>query len=125
MKDEFNSLLPLRQPGFLAGALGARVEQYYALEKSAPVDGAWGRGESAIWAEQLSAAAADVQILLRYGASNGWLDGQPAAISRAYGKGRITYIGASLDGEVMTAAARWITEKSGVKPILDAERGWR
>ena len=120
MKDEFNSLLPLRQPGFLAAVLGARVEQYYALEKSVPVDGAWGRGESAIWAEQLSAAAEDVQILLRYGASNGWLDGQPAAITRVYGKGRITYIGASLDGVVMTGAARWMTEKSGVKPILDA-----
>jgi beta-galactosidase len=118
MKDEFNSLLPLRQPGFLAAALGGRVEQYYALEKSVPVDGAWGRGESAIWAEQLSAAAADVQILLRYGASNGWLDGQAAAISRAFGKGRITYIGASLDGAVMNAAARWMTEKSRVKPIL-------
>ncbi|MEI4927143.1 beta-galactosidase trimerization domain-containing protein, partial [Klebsiella pneumoniae] len=36
MKDEFNALLPQRQPGFLVDALGARVEQYYALEKDFP-----------------------------------------------------------------------------------------
>ena len=79
---------------------------------------AWGHGGSAIWAEQLSVAAADVQILLRYGASNGWLNGRPAAITHAFGKGRITYIGASVDGAMMTAAARWMTDKCGVKPIL-------
>ena len=33
MKDEFNSLNPQRQPGPLAEALGARVEQYYALDQ--------------------------------------------------------------------------------------------
>jgi hypothetical protein len=42
MKDEFNALLPQRQPGYLADALGARVEQYYALEKDVPLSGAWG-----------------------------------------------------------------------------------
>ena len=39
MKDDFNALLPQRQPGYLADALGARVEQYYALEKEFPVSG--------------------------------------------------------------------------------------
>jgi beta-galactosidase len=34
------------------------------------------------------------------------------------GKGRITYIGAWLDGSVMTAAAKWMGEVSGVKPAL-------
>ena len=42
MKDEFNALLPQRQPGFLTDALGGRVEQYYALEKDIPVSGAVG-----------------------------------------------------------------------------------
>ena len=60
------------------------------------------------------------EILETYGKSNGWLDGKPAAITRKVGKGRITYIGAWLDDSAMTAAAKWMTEVSGVKPALGA-----
>ena len=116
MKDEFNALLPQRQPGFLVDALGGRVEQYYALEKDFPVSGGWGEGTATIWAEQLKATAADSEVLLKYGKSNGWLDGQPAAVSRPYGKGRITYIGAVLDDKLTAAAAQWMLQKSGVTP---------
>jgi len=118
MKDEFNGLLPQRQPGFLAEALGGRVEQYYALEKDFPVSGTWGGGNTTIWAEQLKNVAPDVEVLLKYGTSNGWLDDQPAAISRTYGKGRITYIGAILDDKLTAAAAQWMAEKSGVTAIF-------
>jgi beta-galactosidase len=118
LKDEFNSLLPQRQPGFLVDALGARVEQYYALEKDVPVSGAWGSGEAGIWAEQLKSQAPDAEVLLKYGKSNGWLDQQPAVITRVYGKGRITYVGAELDDKLMTAAAEWMTQKSGVTPVF-------
>lgn len=114
MKDEYNALLPQRQPGFLGKALGGRVEQYYALEKDFPVAGAWGSGEVTIWAEQLKTSAQDAEILLRYGQSNGWLDGQPAAVSRPYGKGRITYIGGIFDDKLVAAAAAWMMQKSGV-----------
>src|SRR3546814_10540997 len=34
MKDEYNRLDPVRQPGPLAELLGGQVEQYYALDKS-------------------------------------------------------------------------------------------
>ena len=118
MKDEFNSLLPQRQPGFLVDALGARVEQYYALEKDVPVSGVWGSGEASIWAEQLKSRAPGDEVLLKYGKSNGWLDDQPAVITRAYGKGRITYVGAVLDDKLMAAAAEWMTKKSGVTPVF-------
>jgi beta-galactosidase len=118
MKDEFNALLPQRQPGFLADALGARVEQYYALEKDFPVSGAWGSGEASIWAEQLKSQAPDEEVLLKYGKSNGWLDDQPAVITRAYGKGRITYIGAEFDDKLMATAAEWMTKQSGVTPVF-------
>jgi beta-galactosidase len=118
LKDEFNSLLPQRQPGFLVDALGARVEQYYALEKDLPVSGAWGNGEASIWAEQLKSQAPGDEVLLKYGKSNGWLDNQPAVITRVYGKGRITYVGAVLDDKLMTAAAEWMTQKSGVTPVF-------
>jgi beta-galactosidase len=118
MKDQFNALLPQRQPGYLVDALGGRVEQYYALEKDVPVSGAWGSGEASVWAEQLRASATDAEVLLRYGASNGWLDGQPAVLSRAYGKGSITYIGAVLDDKLMAAAAQWMVQKSGETPAF-------
>jgi beta-galactosidase len=118
MKDEFNALLPQRQPGFLVDALGARVEQYYALEKNFPLSGTWGSGEASIWAEQLKSQAPGEEVLLKYGRSNGWLDDQPAVITRAYGKGRITYVGAVLDDKLMAAAAEWMTQKSGVMPVF-------
>ncbi len=60
----------------------------------------------------------DTEVLETYGKSNGWLDGKPAAITRKVGNGRITYIGAWLDGSAMTAAAKWMTDVSGVKPAL-------
>jgi beta-galactosidase len=71
-----------------------------------------------VWAEQLKSQAPADEVLLQYGKSNGWLDGQPAVITRAYGKGRITYVGALLDDKLMSAAAAWMTEKSGVTPVF-------
>ncbi len=118
MKDEFNGLLTQRQPGFLAEALGGRVEQFYALEKNVPVSGTWGSGEASIWAEQLKAQSPETQTLLTYGKSNGWLDNQPAVLTRTYGKGRITYIAAVLDEKLTTAAALWMIQDSGVHPVF-------
>ena len=97
MKDEYNRLNTERQPGPLADLLGGRVEQYYALDET--VDA--GDGKATIWAEYLSAKAPDVEVVLRYGKANGWLDGHPAAISRKAGKGRITYLGALVDAPTM------------------------
>jgi beta-galactosidase len=118
MKDEFNALLPQRQPGFLADALGGRVEQYYALEKDFPVSGRWGEGQVTIWAEQLKTSAPDAEVLLRYGKSNGWLDGQPAALTHKYGRGSMAYIGAILDDGLMAAAAKWMVDGSRVTPVF-------
>ena len=119
MKDEDNGLQPQRQPGPLADLLGGRVEQYYALLDPVPVEGELGSGQSKLWAELLSAKCGH-RSLESYGKSNGWLDGKPAAITRKVGKGRITYIGAWLDGSAMAAAAKWMTDISGVKPALGA-----
>jgi beta-galactosidase len=118
MKDADNGLWPQRQPGPLTDLLGGRVEQYYALVDGVPVDGKWGAGEGQLWAEMLSVLQPDVEVLMRYGKSNGWLDGQPAAITRKVGKGRITYLGAWLDKNTMAEAASWMTDISGVKPAL-------
>jgi beta-galactosidase len=118
MKNEDNGLQTERQPGPLVDLLGGRVEQFYALIDPVPVEGDWGSGQGKIWAEQLSAKGGDVEVLEKYGKSNGWMDGQPAAITRKVGKGRITYIGAWLDDAGMAAAAIWMTNVSGVKPAL-------
>jgi beta-galactosidase len=118
MKDDDNSLQPERQPGPFAALLGGRVEQYYALLKPVPLEGNWGAGESQLWAELLSTKDSGTEVLMRYGKSNGWLDGQPAAITRKVGKGRITYIGAWLDPKTMENAAKWMTDTSGVKPVF-------
>jgi beta-galactosidase len=118
MKDDDNGLQPARQPGPLVDLLGGRVEQYYALTDPVPVEGKFGSAQGKLWAELLSAKFDDVEVLARYGKSNGWLDGQPAAITRKVGKGRITYIGAWLDEAGMAATAKWMSEVSGVKPAL-------
>jgi beta-galactosidase len=118
MKDECNALLTQRQPGFLADALGGRVEQYYALEKDVPVTGTWGSGQATVWAEQMKTLSPETQVVMRYSRSNGWLDDQPAVVTRTYGKGHISYIGAVLDDKLTAAAAEWMVQDSGVMPMF-------
>ena len=121
MKDEYNALQTERQPGPLVPLLGGRVEQFYALNEEVPLSGTWGSGRARIWAEQLQALgpnAAGAEIPLTYGQSNGWLDGQPAVLSRKAGRGRITYIGAWLDEGLMRAAAQWMIGLAGLQPAL-------
>ena len=114
MKDIDNALQTNRQPGPLVPLLGGRVEQYYSLTAPVPVEGSWGNGTSQEWAELLSTKSPEMKVLMTYGKSNGWLDGQPAAITRKVGKGSITYIGAWLDEPTMKNAAKWMTDASGV-----------
>jgi len=118
MKDSYDALYPERQPGPLAGLLGAHVEEFYALEKQVPVSGQIGSGSASVWAELLSPNNAETQVVMRYGASNGWLDGQPAVVTRQVGKGSITYVGAWLDDGLMgKLTASWI-QMSQIQPIL-------
>jgi len=117
MKDAYNSLWPSRQPGPLAAELGGRVEQYYALLDDVSVRGAWGTGQASIWAEALSADGAEV--VMRYGSENGWLDGQPAVLTRGSGKGRVTYVGALLDRALMRSAMEALAKSAGLRPALD------
>jgi len=118
MKDHDSALLPSRQPGPLSAALGAHVEEYYALQSSVGLEPA---GEARIWAEWLAVDVEGTEIILRYGASNGWLDGQPAVVTRRHGSGRITYVGAWLDDATMKRLAKqWIAE-SGIPSVAVPE----
>ena len=56
MKDENNSRWPQRQPGPLLSLLGARVEQFTALDHPVEVSGEWGPSKGELFAEQLDAA---------------------------------------------------------------------
>lgn len=118
MKDQDNSLYTERQPGPLTELLGGRVEQWYALDDPAPVSGEWGASTSPKWAEQLGVKDKDTAVLMRYGKSNGWLNNQPAAITRKVGKGRITYIGTALEAPAMTSAAKWMLTTADLAPTM-------
>ena len=118
MKDSYNALYPERQPGPLVDLLGGRVEEFYALENPVPVNGEIGSGSAKVWAELLSTKAPDTQVLMRYGASNGWLDRQPAVITRRVGSGSITYIGGWLDDSLMRKLTESFVQASQVAPIL-------
>jgi beta-galactosidase len=128
MKDEDNTLYPQQQPGPLAELLGAKVAQWYAIanygpDSTVPLSGVWGNATGKLWAEQLSSLAPDTQVLMTYGKYNGWLDGQPAAVTRKVGKGTITYIGFALDSTTGAAAAKWMLANAGVATAIPVPDG--
>ncbi len=106
MKDQFNSLNPQRQPGPLAAALGGRVEQYYALDAAVSLigglGGELGEGRADIWAEALTPSGPSTHVDLRYVDPAGWLDGQPAMLTRSVGLGSIAYLGTLPASDLMT-----------------------
>ncbi len=121
MKNIDNGLNPERQPGPLVPLLGGRVEQFYALDTTIPVSGVWGSGPTKVWAELLSTSSPDTKVLMRYGKTPlGWLDDQPAAITRKVGKGSITYIGADLEGATLANAAKWMMADANIHPEFGA-----
>ncbi|MGA7157985.1 MAG: beta-galactosidase [Acidobacteriaceae bacterium] len=117
MKNIDNGLNTERQPGPLVPLLGGRVEQFYALDTTIPISGAWGSGPTKVWAELLSTSNPETKVLMRYGKTPlGWLDNQPAAITRKVGKGSITYIGADLEGATLANAAKWMVADANIHP---------
>jgi beta-galactosidase len=120
MKNADNGLQPQRQPGPLGALLGGRVQQFYALDKPIPVAGAAGTGTARIWAEQLQAQAPQTEVPLRYGQANGWLDGEPAVLTRRVGKGRISYVGAWLDDATLDRLTTdWLRAAQVRAPLAD------
>jgi beta-galactosidase len=124
MKDIDDALQTARQPGPLIDLLGGRVEQFYALDQAVPVSGDAGSGKATIWAEVLSTKAPDATVLLRYGKFDGWLEGQPAAITRAMGKGHITYVGAWLEVPLTKGLFTTLAHQANVSaPIVSVPEG--
>jgi beta-galactosidase len=118
MKDEFNALLPTRQPGPLAEMAGVEVEEYYALLNPIPVEGNLFKGTSKLWAERLKILDANLAIpAAYYGNANGWLDNQPAITAHPFGNGMVYYIGAYLDETSQQALMDHILSIAGMQPI--------
>jgi beta-galactosidase len=137
MKDPYNALWPQRQPGPLETLLGARVEQFYALDQPVTVSGivsgdraasnravsegspSGGDRQASIWAETLEVLApGEAHVWMTYDDGQGWLSGKPAAITRKVGKGSITYIGTWLSGDPMRTVAAHLLEEAGVAPVM-------
>lgn len=117
MKDAYNALLPRRQPGPLAAAAGAEVEDYYALLEPVPVAGDFFAGESRQWAERLKVLDPETRVLARYGEANGWLDGQAAVTAHAHGDGRVYLVGVYLDAAAQQALIDHILDGAGLHPL--------
>ncbi len=121
MKNQFNVLNPQRQPGPLVAALGAKVEQFYALDHtvqlSAPADvhSAALQGTADIWAEALTPIAPNIKIDLLYNQPRGWLDQQPAMVTRALGKRTISYLGTLPDAASMDALLKRAALQAGLE----------
>lgn len=120
MKNGANGLNPQLQPGPLADALGARVSQFYAIDEPVPVTAAGLSATANTWAETLEVTSPEAKVVATYGTSNGWLDGQPAAVTRQVGKGSITYLGAWLDEAGMAKFVDGLLQTSGVQPLVPA-----
>ncbi|HJR80865.1 MAG TPA: beta-galactosidase [Anaerolineales bacterium] len=124
MKDDYNALLPTRQPGALTEIAGVEVEEYYALLDPVPVSGSWFRGTSSVWAERLKVVdPSGLDVIARYDKSNGWLDQQVAITSHRYGSGMVTFVGAYLDDASQKILLDRIVQAAGVLPVLETPPG--
>jgi len=123
MKDEYNALLPARQPGPLAEMAGVEVEEYYALQDEVPVVGNWFTGVSRLWTERLKVLNNVVATIARYGSSNGWLDDQPGITVNSYHGGFVYYVGMVLDETAQQALMDRILKTAGIRPVIDAPQG--
>ena len=121
MKDEYNALLPQRQPGGLAEIAGVEVEEFYALQDPVPVLGNSFKGHSNLWAERLAQTGQkNVRVIARYGKSNGWLDDQIAISVNTFGKGLVYYVGAYLDEPAQQILFKRLLETANVASMVSA-----
>ncbi|TEU21754.1 MAG: beta-galactosidase [Anaerolineales bacterium] len=124
MKDEYNALLPSRQPGPLADVAGVEVEEYYALLEPIPVAGEWFAGTSRLWAERLKVRdEASTQVIAHYGVANGWLDDQPAVTVHPHGEGRVYFVGSYLDDASQQSLLDRIVATARIEPVMETPVG--
>ncbi len=123
MKNEYDALWPQRQPGPLEELLGGRVQEFYALDAPITTTSAAGaaEGKGAVWAEMLVSQQQATTVVAKYTTSPGsagWLDGQPAILTRRVGKGRVTYVGFWPDASTLEALTTGWLKDAGVAALL-------
>lgn len=126
MKDEFNSLLPARQPGPLAAIANIEVEEYYPLATPVTVIGnMFKNGTARFWAERLKIIDESkyTQPVAHYGKHNGWLDDQIAMSYNPYSRGGVYYVGAYLDEIAQARMLEYICDLNMIKPVLMTSHG--
>jgi beta-galactosidase len=126
MKDEFNSLIPRRQPGPLVEITNIEVEEYYPLEKPVPVIGRmFNNGVSSLWAERLRIVDEEktTQPVAHFGQHNGWLDDQIAISYTKHGRGGVYYVGVYLDEPAQTRMLEYICNINKIKPLITTPQG--
>jgi beta-galactosidase len=125
MKDEYNTLLPIRQPGPLAEIAGIEVEEYYALDTPVDVEGNFFNGVSNIWAERLRILDESKSTLpvARYGAHNGWLDDQLAVSVNPFTNGIVYTTGAYLDEIAQDAFIEQVIKVASIQPLINLPPG--
>ncbi|HLO17078.1 MAG TPA: Beta-galactosidase C-terminal domain, partial [Anaerolineales bacterium] len=71
-----------------------------------------------IWAERLKILDANLTIpVARYGAANGWLDGQVAVAVHPFGQGMVYYVGTWLDEASQQKLIDHILTTAGIQSI--------
>ncbi|MFC1997836.1 beta-galactosidase trimerization domain-containing protein, partial [Chloroflexota bacterium] len=126
MKDEYNALLPMRQPGELTEITNIEVEDYYPLKTPVPVIGNMIKnGTSRYWAERLKIIDESkyTNPVAHFGKHNGLLDDQIAICYNPYGKGGVYYVGAYLDDISQARMLEYICDINRVKPVLTTPKG--
>ena len=124
MKDRYNALLPMRQPGLLTKIAGVEVEEYYALQDAVPVKGNWFEGRSEIWAERLKILNKDFALFIaKYGKANTWLDGQIGITINPVIRGFVYYVGAYLDPAAQDAMMEKFLRTASAGAPFEAPEG--
>ena len=124
MKDDFDALDPHRQPGPLEIALGAKVEQFYALDRTVPLDftsTGEAKGHAATWAEALHVVASDARTVLQYDDPGGVLGHAAAFVERSMGSGKLAYLGTLPDEATLTSAVNQALAPLTVSPLVQGE----
>jgi beta-galactosidase len=74
-----------------------------------------------VWAELLKPTDNATAVVAKYKTSPGsagWLDGQPAILTRQVGKGRITYVGFWPDAATLSALTTGWVKDADVAPLV-------
>ncbi|MEZ5679848.1 MAG: beta-galactosidase [Erythrobacter sp.] len=122
MKDGDNALWNQQQPGPLANLLGAHVNGFYALDSEFRVEGEDLDGTVSTWAETLSLDDPESSTQARY-AEGPWLEAEVAVVTRAVGRGRLTYVGGLLDDRAQDRlTAKWYAA-AGLGEIVPSYAG--